>query len=314
MSMQILRRGSRLIAPVLLFTAFTGSSAEPGNVAVADEAPEMRLSGDRISLPIVMVREFPFIEGEIAGVKGKLMLDTGMQQGMMINDHRVSLAGGTKTGTGHFGSGQTFDIRRHSTVPNIRVGNIRFAKVSSVTSQDARMLERITPDFIGWIGYGFFSNYAMKVDYRRLRATFYKGGPASYTAGEKVVAILPFETRRLPNIPLLSARIGSLDAIASLDTGMYGSLATSAKSRQLLLDAGHLKPAANPDEYNLTGVRLGNTVTTDLPAIEVEEGPSAAAKPIGITEDTEVELGYAFLRQYKVVWDFPGKRLYLLAP
>ena len=289
------------------------ASANPPISTKSERAPEIRLAGKTVTLPLVMVREFPFIEGEIAGIKGKFMLDTGMQDGLVINDHRVPIAGGSKIGTGHFGSGQTYEVRLHSAIHNIRIGGTHYPRVSSVRSQDARMLEKITPDFLGWVGYGFFSGYAMKIDYQHLEVTFYEEGPDRFLAGEKLVAALPFETRKLPNIPLIRARIGDVDAIISLDTGLYGSLNIGEERRRRLLDGGQLSRTEDPDTFDLTGVRIADKIDVSAPGIEVEEGPSASAAPVGITEDTELELGFVFLQNFKTVWDYRDKQIYLLA-
>lgn len=310
------RCGIRMLAAVTLLALFISSLpaiAKPSVPSALQRAPEARLTAKIVTLPIVMVREFPFVEAEIAGVKGKLMLDTGMQDGLVINDHRVQLAGGIKIGTGFFGSGQSFDVRLHTSVTNVRIGHVRLTRVTTVRSQDARMLEAITPDFLGWIGYGFFADHALKLDYRRLKATFYREDSDRYLRGEKVIAVLPFETRHLPNHPLISAQVGDMKAIASVDTGMYGALSVSDEAKAAMLTERHLRVTADPDTYDLVGLRLADLIVTDLPGLEVEKGPSAAAKSIGIVEETEVELGYAFLRQYKTVWSFRGKRLYLLA-
>lgn len=287
--------------------------AGPAVTLASERAPEIRLAGKTITLPLVMVREFPFIEGEIAGIKGKFMLDTGMQDALVINDHRVPIAGGTKIGTGHFGSGQTYEVRLHSVVQNVRIGDIDYPSVTSVRSQDARMLEMITPDFLGWIGHGFFSSYAIKIDYQRRQVTFYEEGPDRYLEGETLVAALPFETRKLPNVPLLKARIGDVDAIVSLDTGMYGSLNITEEKRRRLVDGGRLTPTEDPDKFDLSGVWIADKIDVSVPRIEVEVGPSASAAAVGITEDTELELGFAFLRNFKTVWDYRRKQLYLLA-
>lgn len=279
----------------------------------AEQAPEIRLDAETVVLPFTMVREYPFVEGEIAGVTGKLLLDTGFEEALALNDHRIPLNGGVKVGTGFFGSGETFDIRQQASVDNIRIGNLRYARATSVQSQDARQLERITPDFLGWVGYHFFAKYALKMDYRRSQAIFYKGGPTAFLRGEKVIAVLPFETRKLPNHPLIAARIGDVDAIVSLDTGMNGSLVVPNTQKARLLASGHLAATDDPEAFDLKGVSLSGKIRLDFPGIEVEEGPAPAAKPIGVTEENHIELGYAFLRQFKTVWDFPGKRLYLLA-
>ncbi len=305
-------------APLAGFSALGETaplSASAGWPRVSDtaRAPEMRLGGDVVTMPITMVREFPFVEGEIAGVRGKFMLDTGMRDAIVVNDHRVPIAGGTTIGTGHFGSVQSYEVRLHSKVREVSVAGRRYPVVTQVRSQDARMLEKITPDFLGWVGYDFFSRYALKLDYRHLRATFYNDGGERFLAGETVVAVLPFETRKLPNIPVMRARIGRMNVIATLDTGMYGSLSISPEMRRRLLGEGHLKPTRRPDVFDLTHILVGDKVKITARSIEVEEGRSASATAVGVVEDTELELGFVFLRQYKTVWDYQRKRLYLLA-
>jgi len=99
------------LAGMLGFSLPTGVLAQAPVVHKPHPAPEMRLSGERIVLPIVMVREFPFIEGSIAGVAGKLMLDTGHKHALAINDRRVPVINPLAAGRGSFGSGQTFDVR-----------------------------------------------------------------------------------------------------------------------------------------------------------------------------------------------------------
>ena len=306
-------RGEMVLATIVAALSFPVSAAPSQSAPpVSERAPEARLSAKTITLPVVMVREFPFVEGEVAGIKGKFLLDTGMQDSMVLNDHRVPLKGGTKIGTGFFGSGQTFDVRLNAIVNDVRVANIRLARVSSIRSQDARQLEGITPDFLGWVGYGFFGAHALKVDYRRSQVTFYTEGPEEYLRDEKIVAELPFETRKLPNHPLLAARIGDVDAIISLDTGQEGHLTIPANKKQRLLAEGMLRPTKDQDKYDVIKVRIADRVDVNISAVEVAKGPSPAAKPIGITEDTQLSLGYALLRQYKTVWDYRSKRIYLL--
>ena len=72
-------------------------------------------------------------------------------------------------------------------------------------------------------------------------------------------------------------------------------------------------PTENPDTFDLATVRIADRIDVSAPGIEVEEGASASAAPVGITEDTELELGFVFLRNFKTVWDYREKQLYLLA-
>jgi hypothetical protein len=276
-------------------------------------AAEARLPDDTVTLPFTMVREFPFVEGEIQGVRGKFLLDTGMRDALVINDHRVPLTGGEQIGSGFFGSGQTFVVRLNQSVRDLRIGKIAIPRVTSVRSQDASQLEAITSDFVGWLGYNFFKDHALKMDYRRSQATFYSGGAEKFLRGEKLMAVLPFQTRTLPNHPVLPTTIGDVTGVVTLDTGMNGALYLPASKKAALIASGHLKATREENMYDLARVNLAGEIVVDIQGIEVLEGPSPASKPIGITEDVELELGYALLRQFKTVWDYKAKRLYLLA-
>jgi hypothetical protein len=290
-------------------------TAPPAPVpAKADRAPEIRLTGETVTLPIVMVREFPFIEARIAGVSGKLMLDTGIEGALTVNDHRVPVKDARTIGTGFFGSGQTFAIRLAHELRDIRIGGLRYPRATQVDVQDARMLEGITPDFIGWFGYNAFAGHAMKLDYRALRATFYRHGGADYLKGERVIAQLPFETRKLPNHPILPGRIGTMPVVTTWDTGQNGTLYTSEAGKARLLKEGRLVPHADdPDLFDLHGLELDGHAMPVVRGIDIEMAPSPAAKPTGITEPDELTIGYALLHQFKTVWDYDRKRIYLLA-
>jgi len=279
-------------------------------------APEVRLHGDQVTLPIHMVREYPFVEGEVDGVKGKFMLDTGTGEGLIINDHRVTLEGGTVLGKGFFGSGQTYEKRLRPSVKDIRLGEMTFPEVTQVQSQDTQLQEEhITPDFLGFIGYWFWDGYALKLDYKQSRATFYRGGPDDYLRGEQVVAALPFELRKLPNNPVMHIKVGSTDFAAVFDTGQYGLMFVDQDTLNRLKKEGLITPDKNNGEkVTVTGIRFDNGLTATIPAMDVSTKPFVAAKPIGLTEKNILTLGYGFLSQYKTVWDFKRKTIYLLRP
>lgn len=285
--------------------------AEPTQVT----SPEIRLTEDRTSLPIVMVGEFPFVEASVAGIKGKLMLDTGAEEALILNSNRVPITDSRPLGTGRFGSGQTFEKRLARQVRGVRVGPLHFPQATDVRVQDARLLEQITPDFLGWLGYRAWANHAMKLDYRRMRVTFYRGGPGAYLKGERVMAELPLTTRSKPNIPLMSGHIADLPIIASWDSGQYGALFTNEASKLHLIRAKHLTPSKdNPGTFDLSGLVLNGRNLPPIPRVEVETRPSPAASAIGITEPHMLTIGYGLLRQYKTVWDYRRRSIYLLTP
>jgi hypothetical protein len=306
--------GLLALIAALVAPALNADSAPPVPPA-AERAPEVRLTAERVTLPIVMVREYPFVEGSVNGVKGKFMLDTGAEQALAINDHRVPVDHAEAIGQGHFGSGQTFAIRMAPAIQDVRIGQLSYPHATLAQSQDARQLEAITPDFIGWIGHDAWAGYALKLDYRQHTVTFYKGGPEVYLKGEKVIAKLPFETRKLPNHPLMATRIGSMNVLAAWDTGQYGALFTSADGKARLIQQTRLTPSQKkPDTFDLHGLTIDGHPLPGIPSIDVETRPFPAASSIGITEPDVLTLGFGFLSQYKTVWDYQRHCAYLLAP
>lgn len=296
---------------LIAVTSLLLTQAADAKLAAEYQAPEVRLAGDTVTLPIVMVREFPFIEGSVNGVHGKFMLDTGAQRAMALNDHRIPLTGGFPMGTGHFGSGQTFDVTLRPKATDVNVAGLHFDSVTRVQSQDATMLERITPDFLGWFGYQAWSAYAMKLNYQTQEATFYRAGPDAFLAGEKRVARVPYTIRKLPNIPLVKGALGSMDLIVSFDTGQQGNIYVDAATRDRWVKEGRLVPDGE-DTYDVKGLRLGDGFTVDVPKLRLWTTPFPAAEPTGITEPFSISLGYALLSQYVTVWDFPSQSLYFL--
>lgn len=281
----------------------------------SQRAAEIKFTAPEITLPIALVKGYPFINSSISGVHGKLMLDTGNQLPLEINNHLIPTHNTIEVGSGFFGSGQHFSIRLTPEIKNIHIGPVTFPKATFVTSQDARLLESITPDFIGWIGYDAWSHYALKLDYHRSKAVLYRGQPATYLRGEHVIATLPFETRKLPNHPIMPATIGSTAVITAWDTGQYGTLYTSEAEKAQLLHNGQLKPSAtDADSFDLSGLRIGGHDMPTITGISVETTRFAAAAPIGLNEPSILTIGYGFLQHYKTVWDYRQHNIYLLTP
>ena len=237
-------------------------------------------------------------------------------EALVLNHNHLDLPEGRVIGRGAFGSGQTYEKVLRPSVDNVRLpGGLSYGRVTNFRSQDAAQLERITPDFIGWLGYQFWDGYAVKVDYKASTSTFFKGGPKAFLKGETLVAAIPFATPKLPNNPVLTARVGDLVFETILDTGQNGNLFADAATLDHLKAAGAIKPVAGGDEaVDIPALRFTKGPAIPLARIDTHPIEAAApfAKAIGVSSPRIMSLGYAFLRQYKTVWDYPNKTLYLL--
>jgi len=197
-------------------------------------------------------------------------------------------------------------------VKDIQVGSLRYDSVTQVQSQDAAQLERITPDFIGWLGHDFWEGYALKLDYRNSQAIFYRGTPDDYLMGEKLIVELPFESRKLPNIPVMNGQIAGIDVTVAFDSGQNGMLYLDAVTKSRLIEEGVLKWSGNGDKYDLHKLELQGRVFDDLKNISVYTTPFPAAAPTGLSDKTLLTLGFSLLSKYKTVWDSKKKVIYVL--
>jgi hypothetical protein len=132
-----------------------------GDGKLAGKSTGFSLTQDEWSVPIVLVRSYPFVEAEVNGLKGKLMLDTGMEQELVINDHRVPLTEGTKTGTVYFGSGERFGVWNRPRIDNVVLaGQMRFEGLANVPRQNAVHWNTLRRTF--WDGSGLTSGRGMR--------------------------------------------------------------------------------------------------------------------------------------------------------
>lgn len=278
---------------------------------------EFRLTGDSISFPLTIVNSYPFISGEVNGVKGKFMFDTGHREALSINNNIVPLTSQSEIGGGSTGSGQKFKRYTNNTIDEVLLINgLHFENLKQTPSANYDFLQNgITPDYIGFIGHNFFNGYLFKLDYTKRKLTFYKNtsvreASKDFLAGEKVVAVLDFETRRLPNFPIRKLEINDVEMLASFDTGgSYGSLeisdndAEKLTKKKTLIDYGN--DGSGDNLYSLHKVKMDAQLTVDLIGIYRDsiDYNSPVRKALGITEENDLTIAYRFLAQYKTVWD-----------
>jgi len=283
------------------------------------------LHGDSIIFPLTLVNAFPFVSVEVNGVKGKFMFDTGLNGGVEINDNAINLPGKKPVKKGQVGSGQSFTKNVNDTIAEVKFRNgLTYRNLLNITSANFDFLQNnITPDCIGYIGYDFFKGYLFKLDYVKRKLTFYKStadrkSSKDFLKGEKVMAILNFETRRLPNHPMIRVQIGKVNLLGSFDTGQYGLLQLDDEAEKVLKKSSLVVNAGN-DGYNDPIVNANNIVLDGSFKVSLKgiypfsfEQTAPFRKGMQISEASYICFGYRFLEQYKTVWDYDEKKIYVL--
>lgn len=292
----------------------------------AVKSPDLvKLSGDTRSFTLTVIDAFPFIDVTINGIRGKLMFDTGCREATILNSNALPLTYRKLAGSGSTASGQQLSRSVSDTVAEIRVDSqLVYHNVRNIKCVNLDFLQaRLTPDCLGFLGYDFFDGYIFKLDYLRNQVTFYKNNPQrqsskDFLRGEDVLAVLNFETRLLPNHPFITIQLGKTTITGAFDTGQYGLVQLTPVAEKKLTTSGRVRPAGTTSRgdtiVNLTNVNLTSTFAVNIPGLEyITYGkPLSFKKTIGLTESNILTIGYRFLSQYKTVWDYGSKKIYVL--
>ncbi|WP_432713669.1 hypothetical protein [Pedobacter sp.] len=313
----------KIIIAFLLCSAQLCAVAQQSTNEVYEQTPV--LHGDIVVLPITLVNAFPFISVEVNGVKGKFMFDTGLSLAMTINENMVKLPAKKLEGDGKFGSGQSYKVSTNDTIAEVKFSNgLTYRNLLNIRSSNYDFLQKkITPDMIGYIGHDFFKGYIFKIDYLKRKITFYKNTPQrkatkDFLNDEKVISIVNFETRGLPNHPMVKVKIGKVDLIGSFDTGQYGILQLEQNAEKELKATSHVIPIGldgdDDDIINVNNILIGETFKTSLDGIYPisMESTEPFRKALKITESSYICFGYRFLDKYKTIWDYEAKKIYIV--
>ncbi|HTO88506.1 MAG TPA: aspartyl protease family protein [Thermoanaerobaculia bacterium] len=182
----------------------------------------------------------------------------------------------------------------------------------AITDELSRIGQVVGAAIEGDVGYGFLRHFRLTIDYVRSRLTIFRGGEAP--AGEAAPEEVPFRLAgEKEPLVLVSARIGSGGPFTfAVDTGA----STTVVSRELGRDLG----IANGRTARMLGggghvaglwgalptVEVGPTRSHNLGAVV---GPFLG--PLSEVVGTRLDgiLGYNFLRQFRVTFDYPAERL-----
>lgn len=305
---------------VILLLCFSATHLQ---AQVYEKTPELR--GDIVVFPITLVNVYPLISATVNGVAGKFMFDTGFGASIFLNDNFVQLPDKTTKGNGIVASGQSFKTSVNDTIREIRFTNgITYRNLEKINSGNYDFLQKhMTPDFLGFIGHKFFKDYLFKIDYLHRKITFYKNIPErsisrDFLANEKVLAVIDFVTGKLENHPHVKLKINGIDVLGAFDTGQNGFLQLDSSSAKVLKTKGFVVNSgtdSNGDTLLIVkNIVMDGKFKTTLKGVESStlEDTQVIRKEAGVTEPNLLTIGYRFLLQYKTVWDYDKKKIYIL--
>ena len=270
------------------------------------------LSGEEVTLPLLLVHGYPFIHGSINGVAGDLMFDTGMASSLVLNTRAVTPPNGHLIGQGSFTSGQKYPVLQFPVVDRLDLPNgLLFENLRYTLGYPGVVIEHgVDPKYIGSLGVGFFDGYVFKLNYAARSLTFFRNdesdrGEKRAEASETFVLTLKFD--RDWHTSLL---IAGTPTIARLDTGSPVGITLTSRQLAAMEHAGALRKTGH-DRYLLSELVIqGEHVAPMLVDVTVNRSPAQQGAPTA--DEPVITFGFEFLSQYTTLWDYQRKTLTLL--
>lgn len=262
------------------------------------------LASEPVVLPFHNIDGYIMINGNVDGVRGRFMFDTGTPFAFLFNNNSVNLISDEFIGSGQAGSGQLITIfkQQKSVLVNLFYGVIR-QEWPDVKHADFEFIQKgILSDFIGMVGGGFVNNKIFSLDYKKNELVIYDTLPP---IGDEYIKLV-VSNDHLPEI-ILEAKGAKI--IGYFDTGNLGSLTLTKEAELMLMESGELSitPSSwfhgeprNVSVASLTGITYNNK---DLGGIEQLSFTNGESNRLG--------LGYSFLKKNKSIWDLANQAIYV---
>ncbi|TDO71124.1 hypothetical protein EV143_110118 [Flavobacterium chryseum] len=302
---------------LLKFVLFIFATTSFSNYA--QENKRIYLEGDVVKLPVTLIDDWPFIDGEINGVKGHWMFDTGNSKAFSIHSKKVIGVKSKIVGSGFVASGQKYEVLEYPLIDKIKVGTNVYSSLENVKGNNFDFLEQISSTVIGQMGFDYFEGYDMKIDYLRYELTFYKQKEDIENWNDiknhkNYITSLPYFTRKLDNHPMIKIQHKGTDLLITFDTaGGKGSFSIEDSYYEKLKNEGDIENFHDEPStlYNWYNIKIDERLTVNLYGIDKEDY-SPAHKPLGITEKNTLTLDHSFLSQYITIWDTKNKVIHVL--
>lgn len=265
---------------------------------------------------------YPLVRGQVGGVKGVFMLDTGTPWGLLLNRARVPLPGASFVVTGKAGSGQVFDVVRAARMPPLVLQGQAWTQVHGVHAADLSFLEKGTGigPFLGFIGANFFANTALTLDYARQVAVIRRvladtGAPLTALppelSGGTEVAWVRYHGDS-PAFPLFDARVGNTPVRVMLDSGNPGTSFDAGWLAELR-STGAAQPFSHHGahtSYRTASLLIGDMVVPMHDIVASGEPLKVAGQP----DPQLVKVGFSLLKRFGVTWNFRLQTLSFFVP
>ena len=291
-------------------------------VSKSQEGFEMEANKKKIIIPFKLIDNLIFIPVTVNGENLTFLLDTGTEETVLfsIEDQQLSLINVEKIRIKGYDSSVYLEaLKSTNNILSTAGYSDSNHDIYIILNQSFNLSSQVGIPVNGIIGYPFFKNYLVEINYEKEKIYIYPKQSKIYKKLNKKYSSYSIVLER--NKPFLSAKIGvkgkEIKAKLLLDSGNSNALwLYNSASNPITI------PTKNLDDYlgrGFSGEIYGKRARIDY--LDLNEfkflQPIAAFPDSQITQEKqevqerEGTLGDEILKRFSVFWDYPNSKIYL---
>jgi len=276
---------------------------------------EIILKNKYLELPfIVGGNQFILVEGEVNGIKGRFMFDTGKPTLFILNNSYLDLPKETKRPSFVVGgSDKEFEVFScDNSIKNIKFGGEKLSTNLNNLEHTDLSFDNFGTEFLGIMGFGVFHNYEIVINYKRQVLELYllnEEGESDYRPTSKEITNFKFETPFADHLPVVPFIWGGKEMVGYFDTGADCAAIITKKTKKELMDNKVLELKNQQGDFYTMHKIFYNDI--ELKEIDHASVFTEMLNMPGGRSENIISIGYSFFKDYITVWNFKKKEIRL---
>lgn len=278
---------------------------------------------EKVTVPVTLINNLVFIPIKVNGVPLNFLLDTGVEETILFSledNPEVSFYNSEKISLRGLGSEDAIEgLKTTNNILELEGLKSYHQLIYVILDQSFNLSSQIGIPVNGIIGYQFFKEHLVQIDYTRKKVVIYQNSDANRKKIEKKFSPSPITVERLK--PYLVGNIAmndsNLDVKLLIDTGNSDSIWLFENLSEKIK-----VPAKNFEDFlgkgfsgDIEGKRARipefsfDKYDFKLPIVAFPD--SSSIKNVRMVKDRIGSVGGEILKRFSVIFDYKNKKLYL---
>jgi hypothetical protein len=278
---------------------------------------------EKVTVPMVLINNLVFIPIKVNGVELNFLLDTGVEETILFSledNSGVSFYNSEKITLRGLGSEEAIEgLKTTNNVLELNGLKSHYQLVYVILDQSFNLSSQIGIPVNGIIGYQFFKDNLVRIDYTGKKVTIYKNDDVNRKRIEKKFKATPISIERLKPYLMGNAVIDKSEANLKLliDTGnsdsvwFFQNLSEQVKVPSRNFDDFLGKGFSGDIEGKRARVSGFSFDRYDFKSPIVAFPDSSSIKSVRMVKDRMGSVGGGILKRFSVVFDYKNEKLYL---